>query len=135
MGSNPMPSSKLRVLCNGKTLGFQPKDRSSILLTRSNYNTRNTERLHKMSSYVQEAIQNSGINRTELTAVCAYMIRTKQATGQHDAIEQLASGQVDGAALTEQMIRSFQVEVEEEEIVELSGEDELRNLMREKTST
>ena len=43
--------------------------------------------------------------------------------------------QVDGAALTEQMIRSFQVEVEEEEIVELSGEDELRNLMREKTST
>ena len=27
----------MRVLCNGKTLGFQPKDRSSILLTRSRF--------------------------------------------------------------------------------------------------
>ena len=88
-----------------------------------------------MSSYVQEAIQNSGINRTELVAACAYMIRTKQARSQHDAIEQLASGKVDGAKLTEQMICSFQVEVEEEEIVELSGEDELRNLMNEHIST
>jgi hypothetical protein len=82
-----------------------------------------------MSSYVQEAIQNSGINRTELTAVCAYLIRTKQATGQHDAIEQLASGKINGAELTEQMIRSFQVEIEEEEIVEVAPEDELRTLM------
>ena len=87
-----------------------------------------------MSSYVQEAIQNSGVNRTELVAACAYMIRTKQARSQHDAIEQLASGKVNGAELTEQMIRSFQVEIEEEEIVELSGEDELRNLMKEKTT-
>ena len=136
MGSNPILSSILpRVLCNGKTLGFQPKDRSSILLTRSNYNTRNTERLHKMSSYVQEAIQNSGVNRTELTAACAYMIRTKQARGQHDAIEQLASGKINGAELMEQMIRSFQVELKEEEIVEVTTEDELRNLMNEHTST
>ena len=88
-----------------------------------------------MSSYVQEAIQKSGVNRTELVSVCAYMIRTKQARSQHDAIEQLASGKVDGAKLTEQMICSFQVEVEEEEIVELSGEDELRNLMNEHIST
>ena len=90
-----------------------------------------------MSSYVQEAIQNSGINRTELTAVCAYMIRTKQAQGQHDAIEQLASGKINGAELMEQMIRSFQVELkeEEEEIVEVTTEDELRNLMNEHTST
>tara|TARA_B110000503_G_C6829237_1_gene282102 strand:- start:148 stop:414 length:267 start_codon:yes stop_codon:yes gene_type:complete len=87
-----------------------------------------------MSSYVQEAIQNSGVNRTELVAACAYMIRTKQARSQHDAIEQLASGKVNGAELTEQLIRSFQVEIEEEEIVELSGEDELRNLMKEKTT-
>ena len=86
-----------------------------------------------MSSYVQEAIQNSGVNRTELVAACAYMIRTKQARSQHDAIEQLASGKINGAELTEQMIRSFQVEIEEE-VVELSGEDELRNLMKEKTS-
>ena len=82
-----------------------------------------------MSSYVQEAIQNSGINRTELTAACAYLIRTKQASGQHDAIEQLASGKINGAELMEQMIRSFQVEIKEEEIVEVTPEDELRNLM------
>ena len=88
-----------------------------------------------MSSYVQEAIQNSGINRTELTAVCAYLIRTKQASGQHDALEQLASGKINGAELMEQMIRSFQVELKEEEIVEVTTEDELRNLMNEHTST
>ena len=86
-----------------------------------------------MSSYVQEAIFNSGINRTELVAVCAYMIRTKQARSQHDAIEKLASGKVDSAALTEQMIRSFQVELEEEIVEEMSPEDELRNLMANST--
>ena len=83
-----------------------------------------------MSSYVQEAIQNSGINRTELTAACAYLIRSKQATGQHDAIEKLASGEINGADFLEQMIRSFQEEIEEEEeIVEVTPEDELRTLM------
>ena len=88
-----------------------------------------------MSSYVQEAIFNSGINRTELTAACAYMIRTKQARSQHDAIEQLASGKVDGADLLEQMTRSFQVELEEEEIVEVTPEDELRTLMENSTES
>jgi hypothetical protein len=33
------------------------------------------------------------------------------------------------------MIRSFQVELKEEEIVEVTTEDELRNLMNEHTST
>ncbi len=89
-----------------------------------------------MSSYVQEAIQNSSVNRTELVAVCAYMIRTKQARSQHDAIEKLASGKINGAELTEQMIRSFQVELEEEEeIVEVTPEDELRTLMRNSTES
>ena len=88
-----------------------------------------------MSSYVQEAIQKSGVNRTELVSACAYMIRTKQARSQHDAIEQLASGKINGAELMEQMIRSFQVELKEEEIVEVTTEDELRNLMNEHTST
>jgi len=67
-----------------------------------------------MSAYVQQAIQVSGVNRTELVAVCAYLIRTRQATGQHDAIKQLASGKYNASELTEQMIRSFQVELEEE---------------------
>jgi fructosamine-3-kinase len=89
-----------------------------------------------MSSYVQEAIQNSGINRTELTAACAYLIRSKQATGQHDAIEKLASGEINGADLLEQMTRSFQVEIEEEEIIEVdTAEDELRTLMSNSTES
>ena len=87
-----------------------------------------------MSSYVQEAIENSGINRTELTSACAYLIRSKQATGQHDAIEQLASGKINGADLLEQMTRSFQVEIEEEE-VQVDPEDELRTLMSNSTET
>ena len=86
-----------------------------------------------MSSYVQEAIENSGINRTELVSSCAYMIRTKQARGQHDAIKQLASGKINGAELMEQMIRSFQVELKEEENVEVTTEDELRTLMSNST--
>ena len=90
--------------------------------------TSNTERLHKMSAYVQEAILNSGVNRTELVAVCAYLIRTKQASGQHDAIKQLASGKYNGINLNEQLIKSFQVELEEE-IAEVTPEDELRTLM------
>ena len=85
-----------------------------------------------MSSYVQEAIQRSGINRTELVAVCAYLIRTKQASGQIDAIEQLASGKYDGINLNETLIKSFQVEFEEE-TVEVSPEDELRTLMSNST--
>ena len=85
-----------------------------------------------MSSYVQEAIQRSGINRTELVAVCAYLIRTKQASGQIDAIEQLAAGKYDGIDLNETLIKSFQVELEEE-TVEVSPEDELRNLMSNST--
>ncbi len=85
-----------------------------------------------MRSYVQEAIQRSGINRTELVAVCAYLIRTKQASGQIDAIEQLASGKYDGIDLNETLIKSFQVDLEEE-TVEVSPEDELRNLMSNST--
>mgnify|MGYP001592452813 CR=1 FL=1 len=88
-----------------------------------------------MSSYVQEAIQNSGINRTELVAACAYLIRTKQATGQHDAIKQLASGKYNASELTEQMIRSFQVELEEEIVEEVDPEDELRTLMENSTES
>jgi hypothetical protein len=59
------------------------------------------------------------------------MIRTKQARGQHDAIEQLASGKINGTELMEQMTRCFQVELKEE----VTPEDELRNLMNEHTST
>ena len=67
-----------------------------------------------MSAYVQEAIRVSSINRTDLVAACAYLIRTKQATGQHDAIEQLASGKYTAVDLHEQMIQSFQVEIDRE---------------------
>jgi len=68
-----------------------------------------------MSAYVQEAIQVSGVNRTDLVAACAYLIRTKQATGQHDAIQKLASGDFVAGDLEEQMIQSFQVELDQEE--------------------
>ena len=88
-----------------------------------------------MSSYVQEAIQVSGVNRTELVSVCAYLIRTKQATGQHDAIKKLASGTFNGSDLKEQMIRSFQVELEEEIVDEVEPEDELRTLMENSTES
>ena len=64
-------------------------------------------------------MQRTGIGRTSLPAVLTYLIRTKQASGQGDAIKRLESGEFDGVDFDELIISSYQkvkpiAEIEEE---------------------
>ena len=53
-------------------------------------------------------MQRTGINRTNLVGVITYLIRTKQASGQGDAIKRLESGEFDGVDFDELLISSYQ---------------------------
>lgn len=53
-------------------------------------------------------MQHTGINRTNLVGVLTYLIRTKQASGQGDAIKRLESGEFDGVDFEELIIQSYQ---------------------------
>lgn len=69
-------------------------------------------------------MQRTGIGRTSLPAVLAYLIRTKQASGQGDAIKRLESGEFDGVDFDELIISSFQKEKPVIEIEEETEEEE-----------
>ena len=71
--------------------------------------------------FIEEAMDVTGINRTDLVAVCAYLKRSGQASSAADALRLLETGKIDKDQLEEEMINSFMVEkvntpkVEEEE--------------------
>ena len=65
--------------------------------------------------FIEEAMQRTGINRTDLVGVLTYLIRTKQATSQGDAINKLESGEFDGVNLKEKLIEYLQVELSDSE--------------------
>ncbi len=67
-------------------------------------------------------MQRTGITRTDLVGVLTYLIRTKQATSQGDAINKLESGEFDGVNLKEKLIEYYQVE-KKPEIVVLDEDD------------
>ena len=69
-------------------------------------------------------MQRTGINRTNLVGVITYLIRTKQASGQGDAIKRLESGEFDGVDFDELIISSFQKEKPVIEIEEETEEEE-----------
>ena len=75
--------------------------------------------------FVEEAINATGIDRTNLVVVATYLVRTKQATSAIDAIRRLENGEFDKAELEEEMIRFFQHEkpnpVEEEPIIDVDS--------------
>ena len=60
-------------------------------------------------------MQRTGINRTDLVGVLTYLIRTKQATSQGDAINKLESGEFDGVNLKEKLIEYYQKELDNSE--------------------
>ena len=66
-------------------------------------------------------MQRTGINRTNLVGVITYLIRTKQASGQGDALNRLESGEFDGVDFDELMISAYQKE--KPEIVVLDEDD------------
>ena len=74
--------------------------------------------------FVEEAMQRTGINRTNLVGVITYLIRTKQASGQGDAIKRLESGEFDGVDFDELIISAYQVEKPEPETVEQKDAEE-----------
>jgi hypothetical protein len=65
--------------------------------------------------FIEEAMDVTGINRTELVAVCAYLKRSGQAFSAADALRLLETGTIDKHDIEEQMIRSLQVEIEQED--------------------
>ena len=73
--------------------------------------------------FVEEAMQRTGINITNLVGVITYLIRTKQASGQGDAIKRLESGEFDGVDFDELIISSYQTVQPEPDIVVLDEDD------------
>lgn len=59
--------------------------------------------------FIEEAMIVTGINRTDLVGVCAYLVRSKQASSPADAIRRLEAGEFNKEDLEEQIIRSHQV--------------------------
>jgi hypothetical protein len=67
--------------------------------------------------FVEEAMQKTGIGRVELVGVIAYIIRSGRASGQADALKRIEAGEFDHIDIQEEMIKSLQVELPEENIV------------------
>ena len=64
--------------------------------------------------FIEEAMNATGINRTDLVGVCAYLVRSKQASSAADALRKLESGEFNKNDLEEQIIRSYQLNIVEE---------------------
>jgi hypothetical protein len=64
--------------------------------------------------FIEEAMDATGINRTDLVGVCAYLVRSKQASSAADALRKLESGEFNKNDLEEQIIRSYQLNIVEE---------------------
>jgi len=60
--------------------------------------------------FIEEAMDATGINRTNLVGVCTHLVRTKQASSAADALRRLEAGEFDKVDLEEQMIQYYQVE-------------------------
>lgn len=63
--------------------------------------------------FVEEALLKTGLGRVEMVGVIAYLIRTKRASGQADAIQRIEAGEFDDLDIQEEMIKSLQVELPE----------------------
>tara|TARA_B100000497_G_C7255994_1_gene182412 strand:+ start:128 stop:361 length:234 start_codon:yes stop_codon:yes gene_type:complete len=73
--------------------------------------------------FIEEAMKRTGIDRTNLIGVIAYLIRTKQASGQGDALKRLESGQFDGVDFDEVLISSYQIEESVDVVLDKDIED------------
>ena len=59
--------------------------------------------------FIEEAMDTSGVNRTELVGLLAFIKRSGRATSAADAIRRLEAGEFDVAELQELMIQQHQV--------------------------
>ena len=58
--------------------------------------------------FIEEAMQVSGVNRTDLIGLLAFIKRSGRATSPADAIRRLEAGEFDVAELQELMIRQYE---------------------------
>ena len=73
---------------------------------------------HKMGRvFIEEAMNRTGIDRTDLVIICTYLVRSKQARSSIDAIRRLEQGDFDGVDLYEEMVKAHQT-VKEEVVAE-----------------
>ena len=63
--------------------------------------------------FIEEAMNRTGIDRTNLVIVCAYLVRSKQAKSSIDAIRRLEEGEFENVDLHEEMVKFYQNEKEE----------------------
>jgi hypothetical protein len=68
--------------------------------------------------FIEEAMDTTGINRTDLVGVCAYLVRSKQASSAADALRKLELGEFDKHDLEEQIIQSYQIRQPKEDDIE-----------------
>jgi|TARA_B110000503_G_scaffold11979_1_gene16144 hypothetical protein len=61
--------------------------------------------------FPEQAMNASGINRTDLVGVCAFLKRTGQASSGVDALRRLEEGEFNKHDIEEQMIRAYQKEL------------------------
>ena len=59
--------------------------------------------------FIEEAMQTSGVDRTDLIGLLAFIKRSGRASSPADAIRRLEAGEFDVAELQEQMIQQQQV--------------------------
>jgi hypothetical protein len=60
--------------------------------------------------FIEEAMDATGINRTNLVGVCTHLVRSRQASSAADALRRLEAGEFDKENLEEEMITYYQVE-------------------------
>ena len=72
--------------------------------------------------FIEEAMDATGINRTNLVGVCTHLVRSRQASSAADALRRLEAGEFDKENLEEEMITYYQVEKPESVIVEEDDE-------------
>jgi|TARA_R110000823_G_scaffold13136_1_gene43481 hypothetical protein len=68
--------------------------------------------------FIEEAMDATGINRTNLVGVCTHLVRSRQASSAADALRRLEAGEFDKENLEEEMITYYQVEKPESVTVE-----------------
>ena len=59
--------------------------------------------------FIEEAMDTSGVNRTDLVGLLAFIKRSGRASSAAEAIRRLEAGEFDVAELQEQMIQQYQV--------------------------
>jgi len=59
--------------------------------------------------FIEEAMETSGVNRTDLVGLLAFIKRSGRASSAADAIRRLEAGEFDVAELQELMIQQHQV--------------------------